>query len=160
MAQKESILAIVIVFLVATIESRAEEGSSSSQPYRNIWKFLNTTDAIYSYRISREGVECKVDYSISENATDVSFQRYIPGSASALLPVKGRQSTRPVVTGVTGTFYYAQLPNEAPDGMCIKYEKDGASYTEAIDRQSSNDLCALFSVAGRTDGIRLPPAVQ
>uniref|UniRef100_G3MSY2 Lipocalin/cytosolic fatty-acid binding domain-containing protein n=1 Tax=Amblyomma maculatum TaxID=34609 RepID=G3MSY2_AMBMU len=110
---------------------------------------MNTNGPIVAFSISA-GIHgpCKVDYNINENSTHASFERYISLYIRPGVPVRRQTSA---VKNVVAEFYSTRDQSNNLDAMHVFY-KDGTQITEAIEYQSDNDNCAVFSVADRSRG--------
>uniref|UniRef100_A0A1E1WWA0 Uncharacterized protein n=1 Tax=Amblyomma aureolatum TaxID=187763 RepID=A0A1E1WWA0_9ACAR len=111
---------------------------------------MNTSGSILSFSLNPQvSVLCKLDYNIETNDAYTSFSRYVPSSGGRTPAVAAQKNTasRSRVFSVTGEFYNA-LPGDTYDAMKTTYD-DGIMFTEAIDSQSPDNECAVFSVAAR-----------
>uniref|UniRef100_A0A023G436 Putative lipocalin-3 1 n=1 Tax=Amblyomma triste TaxID=251400 RepID=A0A023G436_AMBTT len=145
-----SFAAIVIALLAtATLSSGEAAVEQTTTVYRDIKAFLNTTGPILSFSLSTNAVSlCKLDYDIKITDSGTTFNRYLP-DVRRTSAVSGRRQHNPeTVVSVTGEFYTAQT-GETYDAMKTTYS-DGSMFTEAIDYESTNSVCAIFSVAARS----------
>uniref|UniRef100_A0A023G6T2 Putative lipocalin-3 1 n=1 Tax=Amblyomma triste TaxID=251400 RepID=A0A023G6T2_AMBTT len=143
-----SFAAIVIALLAtATLSSGEAAVEQTTTVYRDIKAFLNTTGPILSFSLSTKAVSlCKLDYNIEITNSGTTFNRYLPGTTrTSAIAVKRNPK---IVVNVTGEFYNAQI-GETYDAMRTRYS-DGSTFTEAIDYESSDSVCAIFSVAARS----------
>uniref|UniRef100_A0A023G6X2 Putative lipocalin-3 1 n=1 Tax=Amblyomma triste TaxID=251400 RepID=A0A023G6X2_AMBTT len=144
-----SFAAIVIALLAtATLSSGEAAVEQTTTVYRDIKAFLNTTGPILSFSLTNAVSLCKLDYNIEITDSGTTFKRYLP-EVRRTLTVAGRKPHSPnTVFSVTGEFYTAQT-GETYDAMKTTYN-DGSKFTEAIDYESADSVCAIFSVAARS----------
>uniref|UniRef100_A0A023GAX6 Putative lipocalin-3 1 n=1 Tax=Amblyomma triste TaxID=251400 RepID=A0A023GAX6_AMBTT len=148
MAAKERHAAAFITLLLMVLHSSAEEDSAPAgkKVYVDIFKFLNTDDPILSFTISRSsGNPCKVDFYRNTTASGTLFERFYwaPNRRTNL-----EQMFHDSLKGV-----FQNSGTAAPEVLNTMYVSKGDGYgrdcwqgTEIMDWQSSDNVCAKFSV--------------